>query len=186
MPSAVDIANSALTKCGAELINSFTEASEAARVINANYEAVRDRVLRMHPWNSVTTRQQLAPLSETPPWGFEYAYSLPADCLRVLEIDAYGRQWRVEGGKILTDIGPVLNVRFIRRETDPNLYDSLLADAVSTRLAYEIVERLTQSNTKKNAIVDEWKDIMRLAARSDAQEGSSIPDTTDDWILARL
>lgn len=186
MPSAVDIANSALTKCGANLITSFSDNTEGARLVNANYDLVRDKVLRMHPWNCVTKRAQLAPLATDPAWGFDYAYAMPADALRIVEVDT-SLQWRVEDGNILTDEGTVLNVRYIRAETDPNVFDSLLSDAIAVRLAMQIVERLTQSNSKKQLIMDEWKDIMRLAGRSDAQEGSSIPDdvTRDTWIQAR-
>lgn len=185
MTSVVDIANSALVRVGEDAITALTEDTETARIVNAQYELVRDRVLRMHPWNSVTTRAVLAPLSPNPAWGFDRGYQIPADCLRVLEVDTL-KQWRVEGRAILTDEGDVLNIRYIRRETDPNEYDSLLIDAISIQLAMELVERVTQSNTKKQLLMDDWKRVMRFATRADAQEGSSIPDATDDWILARL
>lgn len=187
MASAVEIANNALTKCGANLITSFDDATEGARLVNANYSIVRDRVLRMHPWNSVTKRAQLSPLAAEPAWGFDHAYQMPADCLRILEVDT-SLQWRAESRKILTDEGTVLNIRYIRAETDPNVFEPLLADVIAVRLAYQMMERLTQSNPKKEAIVAEWKDIVRWATRADAQEGSSIPDDTnrDSWIQARL
>ncbi len=44
MASEVDIANSALNMIGASNINSLTEDSVAARIMNQRYEFVRDAV----------------------------------------------------------------------------------------------------------------------------------------------
>jgi hypothetical protein len=51
MASDVAICNTALNRLGANTITSFTENSKEARLCNAEYEGIRDQVLRSHPWN---------------------------------------------------------------------------------------------------------------------------------------
>ena len=105
MASEVDIANSALNMIGASNINSLTEDSVAARIVNQRYTFVRDAVFRSHPWNSLIRRATLAENSTAPTWGFTKAYNLPTDpfCLRVLRIENLDINFRVEGRTIVTD-----------------------------------------------------------------------------------
>lgn len=188
MPSKVDIGNRALSKLGENLtITSFSDGTPPANAISANFDMVRDDVLRDHPWNCLMTRAQLAPETETPAWGFDYQYQLPSDCLRVVEVEALTSQpkWRVEGRKILTDDGPVLNIVYLKREEDPNEYDSQLVEALATRLALELCETFTQSNTKKDYLYMAYNDVLRQARRSDAQEGTPTVMLEDSWLSAR-
>ena len=85
MPSAVDISNAALNTLGASNIISLTEDSNAARIINQRYDTVRDAVFRSHNWNSLIRRADLAKLSDAPTFGYTNQFSLPGDCIRVLE-----------------------------------------------------------------------------------------------------
>jgi len=43
-------------------------------------------------------------------WGFKYSYTLPADCLRLLRILDYDTNYKVEGRKVLVDIGKVTGI----------------------------------------------------------------------------
>ena len=51
MNSQVEICNAALLSIGADTITSLTEDSDEAAFMNARFEAVRDAVLRAHPWS---------------------------------------------------------------------------------------------------------------------------------------
>jgi hypothetical protein len=86
MASVVDICNGALNQLGATTILSLTEDSKNARLCNSRFTQVRDAVFRSHPWNCLQKRQELAADTDAPAWGFSYAYTLPADCLRLLLI----------------------------------------------------------------------------------------------------
>ena len=68
MTSSVDIANSALNNIGASNINSLTEDSVAARIMNQRYPFVRDAVFRAHPWNCLIKRVSIAANSTGPAW----------------------------------------------------------------------------------------------------------------------
>lgn len=192
MSSQVEIANRALSRLGARRIISFGDDTEEARAITAAYEPMVEEVLRDHPWNSASTRVKLAELSSAPAFGYLHQYQLPTDCLRVLEVGHPSNTefsspwpWVVEGRVLLTDEEAPLPIRYIRRETDPNNWDPLLRSAVAARLAAELAEELTQSNTKKR---DQWamyQEILMRARRADGQEQSDMEVEEDPWILAR-
>ena len=78
MTSEVEIINSAMNMIGASNIISRSEDSKAARVSNQRYDAIRDAVLRSHPWNCAVTRAALAPDVDTPAfdWKFQFTTSL--------------------------------------------------------------------------------------------------------------
>lgn len=200
MASSVDIANRALTKLGASRITSFDDGSKSAKTANAVYEIVRDAELRRHFWNFAMTRDSLAALADEPEWGFDLQYQLPSDCVRLVQVGEYFHvvanlsdasdtvevPYQVEGRKILTDLEAPLSIRYIRREEDTSLYDSLFVEAFACQLAIEMCEALTQSATKKEALKDEYKEVINEAKRTDAIENppENLPD--DSWLLSRL
>jgi hypothetical protein len=93
--------------------------------------------------------------------------------------------WVVEGRKLLSDEGSPISIRYVKREEDPSQWDSLLVSAVAARLAVELCEELTQSNTKRTLAADEYTAIMASARKADGQEQSPMPFAEDAWITAR-
>jgi hypothetical protein len=185
MPSAVDICNRALSRVGEARITSLTDDTKQARACNSAYSLVRDEVLRAHPWNSAIARASVAKLSDDPAFGYDAQYQLPSDCLRVVEVYDTKLPWVVEGRKLLSDEGSPLSIRYVRREEDTNQFDALLVSAIAARLAMELCEELTQSNTKRERAGMEYEAILSRAKSADAQEQSPMPFEEDDWINAR-
>lgn len=189
MASEVDIANRALQKLGAESIASLTQDSENARACNLCYEPIRDAELRAHPWNFAIKRASLAADSTAPEFGYDAAYTLPSDCLRVLPPDPYVNyntmDWQIEGRKILTNDGAPLEIRYIKRETDPNQYDSLFIECLSSKIAVELSEKLTQSNSKGAAAREDYVRSIREAKKMNAFENISAEQQIDTWITCR-
>lgn len=199
MASQVELANRALTKVGAARILSLTDDLESARTINAVWDSLRDAELRKRNWNFAIQRDSLAALASAPDWGFSYQYQLPADCLRVIQAGEYfpgvsltdyrgvsESMWKVEGGRILTDLGAPLAIRYISRVTDCQTWDALFAEYFACRLAVELCERLTQSNTKKEMLIGEAKMALREASGSGAIENPPEPIQDTAWTVARL
>lgn len=186
MSSVVDVCNKALDKLGAGSITSLTDGNKVANLCSRNWPLIRDQVLRDHPWNFAVARATLAPSATAPEWGFAYIHSFPTNLVKLLEVkDLTSESYEVEGRSILAD-DDVLYIRYIYRVEDPTLYDNLFIDAVSTRLAFELCEGLTQSNTKKEALWAEYLDSLNRAKRSDAVENPTTGFEEDDWITARL
>jgi len=172
MASVVDICNGALNQLGASTILSLTEDSKNARLCNARYTQVRDSVFRSHPWNCLQKRIQLAADTETPAWGFAKQYTLPSDCLRVLTIIDYDADYKIEGRKILTDVGSC-KILYVARITDPNEYDELLRETLSAALAADISYAVTSSNPLTQNMYNLFKDKLKEARFVDATEGQN-------------
>lgn len=185
MAGEIDICNRALSKLGQISIISLDDNIRSAKECKKAYPIVRDMVLRAHPWNCTIVRAVLAPLSTSPEFEYTYQYNLPSDCIRVLKVDT-DYDWLIEGRKIVTDEGTVLNVRYQKKEEDPGQYDPMLIELIASRLAYELAEPLTQSNTKKDILFRDFTTLLTETKKIDAQEGSASTFKEDSWITVRL
>jgi hypothetical protein len=176
MASIVDICNGALNQLGASTILTLTEDSKNARLCNARFTQIRDSVFRSHPWNCLQKRVQLAADSDAPAWGFTQQYTLPADCLRVLTILDYDADYKIEGRKILTD-NSSMKILYISRVTDPNEYDELLRETLSSALAADIAFAVTSSNPTATNMYNLFQDKLKEARFVDSTEGQNLsPD----------
>ena len=179
MPSSVDLCNSALNMIGASNITAFTEDSKAARLCNQRYDFIRDKVFRSHSWNCLLTRVALTPDTTAPTFEFAYAFTLPTDpyCLRPLNLDASNIVYNVEGRKILTDESTI-NLVYVARVLDVNLYDSALMETISMALAADFAYPLTNSVALGNAMQQKFEKMVSEARFLDAIEGATADNST--------
>ena len=173
MASVVDICNGSLNQLGATTILSLTEDSKNARLCNSRYTQVRDAVFRSHPWNCLQKRVELAADTTAPAWGFTSAYTLPADCLRLLKILDYDSNYKVEGRKILSNASS-MKILYIGRITDPNEYDELLRETLSASLAADIAFAITSNNTTATNMYNLFQDKLKDARFVDSTEGQNV------------
>lgn len=189
MSDVVQICNRALQRLGAKRITSLTQDTPNARSCNFAYPPVRDAELRAHTWNSAVKRAQLAEDSTTPLFGKTARYALPSDFIRLLPLDPEQNEntidYQIEAGYIYTNYSSPLNIRYIYRLTDVNLMDSLMREALSVRLALELCEEVTQSNTKKELLNTDYKMLIREARRVNAIERVAQQPPEDTWITIR-
>lgn len=187
--SPVSIANLALQKLGESSIVSLTENSGPARAMNACYEPMRDRELRANLWKFAKRRATLAPHTTVPDFTFGYAFPVPSDFLRLLKPARVGLDWHLEYHDgvlaILTNDGNRLEIRYIARITDTTLFDPLFVEMLACKMAAQTVEALTQSNSKKQAILDEYRELRREARQVNAFEVNTQPVPVDEWLTAR-
>lgn len=173
----IQICNMALAKIGSDsFITSFDDGTKAARHLSIFYEPIRDSLIRSHLWRFARKQYQLAPLVEQPLFDGGYYFQMPTDCLRVVVPDeqyfnAYGR-WSVEGNKILADTN-VLNIVGLQRVTDTALFDPIFTEALATKLAHELCLPLAQSESLKNALKADARELIIRAAHIGATEQDS-------------
>ena len=192
MASVIEICNSALNQLGASAITALTENSKNGRLCNARYNTVRDSVFRSHPWNSLIKRTSLAADSTAPAWGFTYAYTLPSDCLRVLVVDAYDTNFKIEGRKVLSTESSIKLV-YISRVTDPNEMDVLLRESISAALAADMAYSITANLQIAKLFNEKYQLKLSEARHTDASEGYNTDQTlgptdqvqADDFINSR-
>lgn len=186
--SQVSICNAALTALGANLITSIAEDTEEARQCNANFDSIRDEVLRAHPWNCALYQAELAQSADVPVFGYEYKYALPTNpyCLRVLKLseEDSGYTWRIAGRYLETD-SETANIDYIRRLTTYSEYDPLLAAAMSARLAAEIAYKLAASKTLVEAMWALYDKKIAIAQGFNAIEGKEEVEAESAWVDIR-
>lgn len=199
MASTIEAANTALSKLGSATITSLTDNTKAARAISRRFDAVRRAELRRHRWTFAIVRAALPAMTTAPSWGYSLQYQLPADLLRLDQVSEFWyvtnlvdyvngemKFFEVEGGKILTDLPAPLNIRYSTDVVDPNKWDAAFYEMFASRLAYEICEELTQSSTKKQDLIADYKTSRSEAIAANAIERppTMLPD--DSWVFSRL
>jgi len=187
--SEVSICNLALQKLGAARIVSLSENSRNAKSVNACYEPQRDTELRKYLWNFARKRTSLAAHSTAPAFMYEAAYPLPSDYLRLIKPARLGLDWHVEQHEgalaILSNDGAPLDVRYIARVTNPALFDPSFIEMLACKIAWHTCEDLTQSNTKKAALMEEYRMARAEARQTNAFEVPKNPEPIDEWLVAR-
>lgn len=190
MASKVEICNRALQKLGAKRITSLTDDSVNARACNLAFEPCKLAELEDHEWSFALDRAEIAADADEPTFGRAYSYTLPSDFVRLAhpypEDNSNALEWIIEGKKIYTDDTAPLQVRYIYDVTDPQEMSPLFREALSARLALELCEELTQSNTKKDSLKDDYEKIIRRAKRSNAIQRVAGEPPEDSWITVRV
>lgn len=184
--SAVDCCNSALQKLGAASIMSFNDNSREARQCVIAYDSNRRSELRKHAWNFAIKRVVLAPDAEAPEFDYQYQFTIPPDCLRIMKPDDPYLDWRVEGRKILTNDGSTLNLRYVSDVTDVTFWDACFYDLVAISMAIDMCEALTNSTQKIARLNADYDDIKAEARRTNAFETVPLGGPPDTFWLVRL
>lgn len=185
--SEVEIMNSALRKCGAERINAANDENARARLVKASYPVVRDKLLRSHPWNFAISYVELAAVSPTPDYIYDYTnvFQLPSDCLRVLGVSIEDDTWEeIEGRRIACD-SSVLKVKYIKKITDVTKYDDNFCEVLAWEVAEDIVYALTKSTAQLQEVKKGKTNAIREARSFDAQVGSVKAVEASSWLNSR-
>ncbi len=185
----IEIYNNALQDLGENPVKSLLDDSKAASLCNQRWTAIRDAVLRAHPWNSCLRQAELSATAATPLWRWEKQYVLPADCLRVILVVGRDgtpvRDWEIQGGVILCDEEAPIFISYVRREEDPKKYDALLSEALSARLAAALAYPLSGSTALANSFWTVYQDKLSEARGVDAREGGSESIRMPQYLSAK-
>lgn len=183
--SDIEIVNRALTLLGVDPINSMSDPTKAAATANRLYNDTRSAVFRAHPWNCLVTRASLPLDAVAPVYGFSHQFVLPADFLRLLQLEDIQGQYAMESRRILYD-GNVLKIKYIALLTDVPRYDTLLVDALAARLAADMAHPLLQASSTMEQMWQLYELKLREAKYVDAQENSQEVLDADYWLNSRF
>ena len=191
MASEVQIVNRALRLLRVDQISSLGEGTGQANWAADTYPDARDALVAEYPWNFAMARDSLPALTDAPAWGYDYAYQLPADCLRLWSIQGEPEcevaPYKIEGRRIVTDGAAPLKILYIRKIENPGEFSPLFIEALVVKLAAEGAFRFTGSVAREQAMVELYREKVAMARRYDAQEGTPDPGpVADDWLRARL
>ena len=196
MASLTDLLNDSLSQIGAASITAIDDGSVTANHCQRLYPALRDALIRGHHWNWAMVRVELAQDATPPTTEFAFAYTIPSDCLKIVEfagadIDtsvsiplfdsrtSFYFQYRVEGRKILTNYGTAFIV-YLARIENPDLWDPLFYQALATWLASKLASAITKDEKKALELMKIAQEILLPYAMAvDGQEGSVSPNVSD-------
>jgi hypothetical protein len=186
------LCNLALSRVGASPITAFDGSTQGAISCALAYDLSRRAILRLHPWNCAIDRVILEPKESAPDvpvepaFGYGFVYDLPATCLRVLSVNDNLDSFSVEALRLLYTDDSTVELVFIKDEEDTTKFDSLIDELIAAHLAWSICYRITQSNSLRKILWDEFKEIKRQVKSIDGQEGPVQQLEADYFIEARL
>jgi hypothetical protein len=185
MASQTEICNAALSQVGYETLTAVDTATKQGRVCLAAWDLVLDALLAVHQWGFTIKRADLQQVLPVPVYGFDYAYALPADCLRLIEVYP-DTEYQLEGGKILNS-EDTLSCRYIARITQPGLFPPWFTVALSDMLAARICFPLEGSAAKRKALEETAAMSLNTAISRDAREAWTLDlnQEDDSWLIAR-
>ena len=192
MPSETDIANVALRLVGGTRITSLTQATPNANAVNDIYSQIRDDLLE-YPWNFATKRVELAQLSTTPAFGFDFAYALPADWAYTISVhdnDAgHGtidyREEQLASQKVLSTNHSTVYLTYVKKETDPNLMPASFRLALASALARNLAITIANSNVLEDQLSERAKKDLARAKSIDAVSSFPEPRPRGNWANSR-
>ncbi len=187
--SQTTISNLALGKLGSRRIMEPGEDSAEANFCREFFEQTRDELIASYRWNFAATRATLSLLSTVPLFGWSYQYALPADCLRVVELNQIG--WDAQGfadafvieQKNMLTNQATANIRYLARITDCSMYPPLFIEALAMKLAAVICKPLTGSAEQTAQLLQILPSIIGKAVQTNAIEGK--PRRRDQWEESR-
>ena len=145
MSNETDVCNISLGILGAEpIINYETDVTNRAKWCRVFWPSTMDAVLRAYPWGFAIVRLALSADPVAPAFLWEKKFGLPADCLRVLELDDEDIDWKVEG-RFLVCNNSTVSIKYISRVENTQLWDSIFIQALATRMAAILSKPITGS-----------------------------------------
>ncbi len=194
--------NDALGQIGASRITAIGDGSTNANHCQVFYPPLRDAFLRMHFWNFALERVELAVDTTAPLFAFTFRFALPGDFLRMKEYAGLNPStsphpytydpnirvvplWKIEGSKLLSNDGRAV-IQYIKRVTNPSLWDAMFYQVVATALAAKLARAIPKDAKKaKEMSVEVDTVLLPLALASDGQEGSVEAYISDDLTWGR-
>lgn len=193
--SPVDICNLALDDLKQRpIISITTPVSDTEFVCARNYDNTRREALFAHPWKFAITRIQLTPdVENSPLFGYQYAYNLPNDYIRMISVgnDYFGSTLRkereVESNQILIDAqdpwavvnncvtppncnGQTLDLRYMRDVTDVTQMSPGFITYFRLLLAIRMSNKFSTSAVIKKGIMDDFAEVETAAKAINGQE----------------
>ena len=158
-----EICNMALGRLGAKRINDYDDASDTkpeAIQCRLHYEQTRDALIRSHWWRFARARATLSANATDPDFEYDYAYDLPVDFLRMkkpYEADGVTEllyTYSLEGKQLLSN-ETSMDIKYIKKVTDPNQFDPLFIEVLVLQLALKMVMPLTQDKVLRRELHEE-------------------------------
>lgn len=172
-------------------ISSIYDQRPIGKWCKRNFATQRDAALSVASWNFARQRRVISADATAPTFGWDYAYTLPGECIRALPLTYDGTvegspvAHEVEASQILTNLAGPIKVRFIARVVNYDAYHPLFIDYLSARLARRMAHWLTGKTSFLQIAAGLMQQAWVEAWTVNAIEGDTPRPADDDWIDAR-
>jgi len=188
MSSETEVCSSALLLLGEDEITDIDGSANREKLCKRIYSQTRDDLLRKHYWNFSLIRVSLALDATAPVFGFDNAFTLPPDFIRVqainrnesLEEHSFDIPYKIENGRLLTDEDQV-DLLYVARITSPTQWDSLFRTTLEYLLASKFAIPVMNNVNLHRLMFGLYKDNLIEARVADAHDGT--PDRVFDQDL---
>ena len=126
----------------------------------------------------------MAKLAAAPLYGWDSAFQLPGEVLRVLESEVDTDEYVIEADTLLSD-DSTWQGRVIVRITDTTKWSAPFVAAFAARLSAELAYSIADSASLQKEKFVIYQEKIRQAKGVDAQEGSLRELTANQWIDSR-
>lgn len=188
MVSKTDICNRALIKIGKSTIRDLdTDESPQGTLCKAVYDAMLLEVLRQAEWNFAITRQTLnRDGSGDPLFDWSYRYILPTipQVVKIISVKD-DVEFRIEGNFLVTNAAEI-QLKYIGKIADPNLYDALFIEAFVLRIASEIAFALTSQTGLVDKLTQAYLFALANAKNYNSQDTNELPIQESSWTDSRI
>jgi hypothetical protein len=156
--SNIDICNMALDYCNVRNITSIDEKTKQSEKCKMWYDTVRKSLLMNMNASFSIKRAILAEVTNViPVYGYTKAFSLPHDCLQVLNLDSpiSDRYYQIEGNYFYCnqyDEDELIKIRYIADIEDVTKFDAEFCDCLALKLAEKICTALTEDEQKTSML----------------------------------
>lgn len=199
MSGIIKICNMALSLAGVtKRINSLGDTTIEANQCSIYIDSSRDGLLQEHAWRFATKHAPLALAAEAhPKW--EYVYSYPVDCIRMLGVfgegsDIYRQEWlrtayeprhlprlyelySMNSGRVILCNLEKAYGEYVSSTIDPLQYPPLFTEALAYRLAMELVVPLAAGNfNNRDKLAQYYMRALSKAIEADANEAFTIQE----------
>jgi hypothetical protein len=184
MNDHVAVVNAALVKLGVPPITSFDDDVKSAATAKLRYPSLRAAALSLHRWHFAKDRASLTPLSSVPLFGYSNQFQLPSECLRLLKVVDV-TDYRIEGQRILAN-ETLLNIEFTRDVENPAQWTVYFTELMVAMIAKEFALPLTQSDTVRNTMAEEFNFALRRAKYTNSTEAAQSFVASEQYLDSRL
>lgn len=200
MLSRTQVINNGLRLISANLIADPDEDTESARQAKEVYDQVVRSELEAHAWFFAKKQIALPENAVAPLFKFGRAYNLPADFVRLVELND---RWvfsalryidinpipvyELHGRAVYTDLEAPLKITYLRDvSSEPTVWTPLFGNVVSAALATRLAMPLTKSEGMVTLADRAYQRELVKAKRANAIQmpPQYIPDSS--WITARI
>lgn len=189
MASKTAIGVRALQFLGQGPVTSIDSSQPAAKALRRVYDDSRRAILEEHPWSFAKARAALPASATAPIWGYARGFPVPVDFIRFIgtrdepaydiEADPSGTRW------IVTDAVAPLNIIYIYDVTDTGRYPPSFVDAFAARLAFDVCEDITQSNTKGETNWQRYQAFLLKAKTVNGLQRQAVGFKTFSFVQSR-